>query len=218
MVRIDKLVVVLLKQGLPFELLKDNLTDSFYVNFDYMGGDWGPDPAYEAWVEDVLASVLTDPTVDEIIQDYGLTLPDIWGDEGVEFRFYLEVPGSENTGISGTYGYGLIDIVLPYDYYSHNEPAELRGILLHEIVHYLDDRGGGIAIPSPYQDWMTSPDEQEAMAAQVEVLLNEGYSDQEVIGLMMEELGYWRRDSDRVEFAEILQDLIDTVRAEGLVV
>lgn len=149
----------------------------------------GVSEAFFGWAQAVAAMVWEDPVLDIIAANYGLT-----GEELEDFLnririiFRLRDDKMAEAMIDGQWLMPAVDIFVSNQAFRADMKEEAAQILLHEVVHALDEQAGTKDAPGEYRNWefWNIPDEIEAIKAEMVQLINSGYTDEEIIALLLE--------------------------------
>jgi hypothetical protein len=203
--RIDLLVKQMLELGKPqIEIRLGPDTDEQYTEADF-----GP------WAEAIIRSVLADPTLEQVALDYGIETADM---NNLSIRMTLVADDYDYRGnVKGRYSLNNVSISIPTMLFADNQPADVKDALFHEIVHYFDDKKGGMEgyVTTPLE-WINDPDEQEALKAEIEMLLNDGYSESEVMSIVFQIHQIWHEPGIKELLRDTVRMLIDELKREGL--
>lgn len=208
--RIHKTIEIILKATPAIEVLFGNIEH-----------DFPPDEKadFRRWIMKIVNDLWEDPIFEQITQDYGLMPEEIGDVTEAQLVFFLQPPNWEDD-ISGWMTAQELRISVPYGLFKNNQPDEVADVLLHEVVHLLDEIRGTKGLPAVgIESWVYNEDEMEALQAEIEVLLNDGYTDDEVIGILLQMHADWMIGNRELKdaFIQQIETLIVLAREEGRV-
>lgn len=229
MIRIHKVVEQILKDTSP--------QYSWEFEDDVAYFDEGVVEEWPIFVDFVMAQVMEDPTIDMLAADFGLDtddlsfpprtiVPNLAPDVGRQLyiTFMLTKERRRTSGGSARRN-GDITIYVPEMMVRDGSIDEVAETVIHEITHFMDNISGtgdpeGTAGLS-FEDWLASPDEQEAIKSVLYSLLNGGYSEEETLGIMLEQYDRgWVQEAENPEqalitFRQFLERAIEEIVASG---
>jgi len=227
MMRIHKMVDQILKDyygvGWP----------RFYWDFEEHPDNYDAE-VVEKWpifVQVVVEGIFEDPTIDMLAADFGLTLEEVTGDKPTKWTApktlnitYLLTNSQKSPG-GVSWRSGGVDVYVPEEYVQRGDIEPIKETTYHEVAHYFDNVAGTIeptsASASFFDRWMAHPDEQEAIKAEIYSLMNGGYTDEEVLWILMEDFedNINRNSSNpaksKIVFQQFLESAIEQIRASG---
>ena len=141
------------------------------------------DPGAVEWVRNLINDVVTDPEVDMMAAGYGIDPEDIF--EKTEFIVEIGDFMGMNAGYRTYPNTGRGRIILEI---GGNEAEQdnrgLQDTIMHEVDHAARDVArllGGKSGGLPGIDWMKDPDEQAALKTEIRNMMNDGYTDEQIL-------------------------------------
>jgi len=214
--RIDKMVrAILRKQWEP--VVRAELTDRAY------NAMWPPETIDEsdviAWAQPIVDELMAAPDLDVIAAEFGTSIEAVLSHRisPMEITFKLYGP-KELPMVGGSAGWGDITIRVPWETYETNSTGEVIEILVHEFAHMMDTAAGTNAPGAArgFEEWINSPDEQEAMKATIMEMMNTGYTDEQILGLFYDHYDSLldeQPQEDVETFTRIIEELIADVNS-----
>jgi len=228
--RIDKRVERLLKVKITTGLSMFDLLANVGIKDTYLSSE--EQNEFDRWFRMSMTELLSDPVLDTVAASYGLKAWDVL--ETLEVRGELkataEFPGERNE-VAASYNPTRHRLYLrvPKWYMEENVLAELNNSFIHEFDHAARETAIGLGenpykgLPMKEKVWyaITDPREVSALEAQVLELVTMGYTDEQIIALLLDKFAEgegegvveepWQRQLF-VAYEHQLNDLLRQVR------
>jgi hypothetical protein len=183
----------------------------------------------EVW-HDLILPLLNDPDVDAIAAEFGMTGEQLLEGISIIVRADGFIQGPESKEANGMRAStdsetGDITLVIGSEYFANGVVQYAYQMMLHELAHVAEIKLGTLPLEPNYDPdlegqsefmlWFNNPHERQAIQAEILDYLNDGWTTEQIIGVILG--GRMERMSPEAieEATQALMTEIRRVRAEG---